>query len=196
MLVTDSFCRNPLSSQVISNCAIMASRLETAVVIPYQVRSYQTVRLISRAVRCACSCRNPLSSQVISNLPVFGPSARPDGVVIPYQVRSYQTSSSISLSDNLSDVVIPYQVRSYQTSWPPEKLPVLSGQVVIPYQVRSYQTTRAWSLYHKTLMVGRNPLSSQVISNPAGYQKSHPQRVGGVVIPYQVRSYQTGIQSN
>ena len=65
-------------------------------------------------------------------------------------------------------VVIPYQVRSYQTvelvlNWTSSR-----QRVVIPYQVRSYQTL---SPYRKaqTAGLGRNPLSSQVISN--GYSQ-------------------------
>ena len=61
--------RNPLSSQVISNLA--ARNLEhltfLLVVIPYQVRSYQTGRWSA------------------------GRDSRWTTVVIPYQVRSYQT---------------------------------------------------------------------------------------------------------
>ena len=87
--------RNPLSSQVISNprSIIMATRNSKTVVIPYQVRSYQThVRF--RQIP----------------LPVLT-------VVIPYQVRSYQTGTPDRQDSarHFAGVVIPYQVRSYQT---------------------------------------------------------------------------------
>ena len=61
------------------------------VVIPYQVRSYQTHATVNNPSSTTTS-RNPLSSQVISNLSSKVPSRlRPWLVVIPYQVRSYQT---------------------------------------------------------------------------------------------------------
>ena len=60
------------------------------VVIPYQVRSYQT-QVVA-----------PVVGQVVAL------------VVIPYQVRSYQTFLFM-ISQVRKYVVIPYQVRSYQT---------------------------------------------------------------------------------
>ena len=62
-------CRNPLSSQVISNKKYLPkgfTKFIPLVVIPYQVRSYQTYPpLIIMGI--PVPCRNPLSSQVISN---------------------------------------------------------------------------------------------------------------------------------
>ena len=108
------------------------------------------------------SSRNPLSSQVISNKLTQACLQLDCRVVIPYQVRSYQTEFLGAQASHAGYVVIPYQVRSYQTS-----MTLLSSQ----------PTT-----------VGRNPLSSQVISNKGNimFQASN-----FVVIPYQVRSYQT-----
>ena len=63
--------RNPLSSQVISNLRAEAAEArlrEAQVVIPYQVRSYQTENLPPAERRPCVVCRNPLSSQVISNV--------------------------------------------------------------------------------------------------------------------------------
>ena len=66
---------------------------EEVVVIPYQVRSYQTHNMRITAMRKRMQRRNPLSSQVISNQALtFLPSSFLLPVVIPYQVRSYQTS--------------------------------------------------------------------------------------------------------
>ena len=61
--------RNPLSSQVISNVDGKTSKplFPARVVIPYQVRSYQTAGQQSNLQRAI------------------------NEVVIPYQVRSYQT---------------------------------------------------------------------------------------------------------
>ena len=66
----DTLSRNPLSSQVISNILNFPGIPKNflTVVIPYQVRSYQT--------------RGPFER---------GTGTRP--VVIPYQVRSYQTDA-------------------------------------------------------------------------------------------------------
>ena len=60
--------RNPLSSQVISNAEKNSgnSPEPKAVVIPYQVRSYQTEARLREAQERGAG-RNPLSSQVISN---------------------------------------------------------------------------------------------------------------------------------
>ena len=60
--------RNPLSSQVISNrvADIIIGGPDELVVIPYQVRSYQTASSPGGSCRY-CPGRNPLSSQVISN---------------------------------------------------------------------------------------------------------------------------------
>ena len=136
-------------------------------------------------------------------------------VVIPYQVRSYQTTWTwpAKWPAKNSLVVIPYQVRSYQTQLVATIIK-LRSQVVIPYQVRSYQTGKSRNP-SKREREGRNPLSSQVISNilyltflrrSTGFCRNplssqvisnlcfapKPPRHGWkVVIPYQVRSYQT-----
>ena len=99
----------------------MAGR-QALVVIPYQVRSYQTYTLESMFASCMVG-RNPLSSQVISNeFPKKG---------------------------------------LYGCSY---------GNVVIPYQVRSYQTEHGVQDSEGREGVGRNPLSSQVISNLLGHE--------------------------
>ena len=207
--------RNPLSSQVISNgfAGKGKPRASSLVVIPYQVRSYQTGTLV-----------NWMGQQ-----PEYP-------VVIPYQVRSYQTRSEREFLRKLSDlVVIPYQVRSYQTLRQARRYAARASRVVIPYQVRSYQTrahpgeadeggavvipyqVRSYQtqiLYYLEKISGRNPLSSQVISNRKEKPFSELKRLKrrnplssqvisnlnqswefplfqSVVIPYQVRSYQT-----
>ena len=65
---TATTSRNPLSSQVISNLSPSGwySVKGHSVVIPYQVRSYQTFNLAD-CHPCRKRRRNPLSSQVISN---------------------------------------------------------------------------------------------------------------------------------
>ena len=110
------------------------------VVIPYQVRSYQTKKLGGKW-DADSRCRNPLSGQVISNrLTREGICQLSRSVVIPYQVRSYQTAEAQGLTvGEYLGVVIPYQVRSYQTKEKAE--------------------------FRQNNIDCRNPLSSQVISN-------------------------------
>ena len=88
------------------------------VVIPYQVRSYQTSCQQRDILNWHEMSRNPLSSQVISNKAEteYNTAKKDYEVVIPYQVRSYQTGFACqSIGADYLDVVIPYQVRSYQT---------------------------------------------------------------------------------
>ena len=140
------------------------------VVIPYQVRSYQTMPYICIVVDHK-NRRNPLSSQVISNrcFPA-GANRQTAVVVIPYQVRSYQTPKGpVKEREGSGTVVIPYQVRSYQTPFKKLQAHVFQYVVVIPYQVRSYQTRVGTLVNWMGQQPGRNPLSSQVISNPVRY---------------------------
>ena len=113
------------------------------VVIPYQVRSYQTSKREREAeLRAAAASQSLIKSGHIKHLEAESSLAGSAFVVIPYQVRSYQTREFPSEGAHLRAVVIPYQVRSYQTAWL-TGIPIKTTQVVIPYQVRSYQTSRA-----------------------------------------------------
>ena len=134
--------RNPLSSQVISNFREVPESVEARarVVIPYQVRSYQT--------RKAAEQNRPKTYSV----------------VIPYQVRSYQTGMGLLTLPAGSPArrnPLSSQVISNGTRRRKQRKPL---GVVIPYQVRSYQT---YSLRFRpgSTPPCRNPLSSQVISN-------------------------------
>ena len=142
--------------------------VQTKVVIPYQVRSYQTQEEAFKFRNQLVASRNPLSSQVISNLatqPAGSPALR-RGVVIPYQVRSYQTKRSCvrkprkrSFGRNpLSSQVIS------NSRAPDRKSPARrSGRNPLSSQVISNSSNAGIPVYRKYL--SRNPLSSQVISN-------------------------------
>ena len=138
------------------------------VVIPYQVRSYQTYLNDQSKRQPMFESRNPLSSQVISNTRLK-------------RSRMFQVSPL---------VVIPYQVRSYQT-YAPTGWFGYRWRVVIPYQVRSYQTNPLINGRKRPSPESRNPLSSQVISNLWILLPCPTRKQSLVVIPYQVRSYQT-----
>ena len=137
-------CRNPLSSQVISNATQPAGSPALccgSVVIPYQVRSYQTLPSLEKEF------------------------AQTMGVVIPYQVRSYQTSNSLMLirlplgsrRNPLSSQVISNAVSGPWAGGRFAGRNPLSSQV-ISNVCRTYHSPARWPAC-------RNPLSSQVISN-------------------------------
>ena len=110
------------------------------VVIPYQVRSYQTDKK-THEKSMQLKSRNPLSSQVISNLTY---------------TMAYMVGCNFGRNPLSSQVI---------SNGRPKFLP--------PFR-----------------KMGRNPLSSQVISNKAPILGARGNYVC-VVIPYQVRSYQT-----
>ena len=112
------------------------------VVIPYQVRSYQTQAILIACQSLDQARRNPLSSQVISNSSSF-----------------FRMQLHIQKSRN-----------------------PLSSQVI---------SNRASLAIKPDWQSSRNPLSSQVISNVPFQLVSDTRQIVEVVIPYQVRSYQT-----
>ena len=132
------------------------------VVIPYQVRSYQTHDLLEETGKGRCS-RNPLSSQVISNSSDF--SDKSDSA------RRNPLSSQV-ISNNLSSVLKrwqshrrnPLSSQVISNACEPKDKGSGKSRVVIPYQVRSYQTNRRPAA-SAVRAACRNPLSSQVISN-------------------------------
>ena len=143
--------------------------------------------MLDRTYISAIDCRNPLSSQVISNLTWTCLKWAALRVVIPYQVRSYQTDVPDWKLHAGGYVVIPYQVRSYQTNhWHCRFMGNCKSRNPLSSQVIS-NIELTWKA---SLGTSRNPLSSQVISNGIGVPIIW-NVVWRVVIPYQVRSYQT-----
>ena len=116
------------------------SKLCPTVVIPYQVRSYQTYLIMRKCTRIQNFRRNPLSSQVISNL----------------GISKDEWAEMIRGRNPLSSQVISNCPKTGKR-YPVYCRNPLSSQVISNFDKHCK--------HHRRFYQSRNPLSSQVISN-------------------------------